>query len=414
MFTKFQLATALTKAIEEKGFTKPTDVQAKTIPEILEGKDVLVGAETGSGKTIAYLLPLLQKLILQRAKSGVNWGKGNHVRALILVPTRELAQQVRDETLFFAQRIYPKMTCKAVYGGVDLESQIRNLATGSEVLVATPARVMRMLENKAIKFDKLRTVIVDEADRMVSKSFKEELERVLEELPPERQSLLFTATLPDSIRWLVRELLDAPVIINIDDTTEERIEERVVTVNRGKKLALLQHLLETEDWKQVLVFATSKKSCSKLYRELSEEHDDVAVLHSNLPQKVRSEAIEKFKEGKARVLICTDVAARGLDVEALPCVINYELPREPNDYTHRIGRTGRAGNAGMAISLIAHHEYAHFDVIEKRIGMRLERERVEGFEAAAKAPSAPNSAKKDKKKKTKRNKVSKKKKSKKT
>lgn len=409
MFTQFELATALNKAIEEKKFTKPTDVQAKAIPEILAGKDVLVGAETGSGKTIAYLLPLLQKLILQRTKSGVNWGKGNHVRALILVPTRELAQQVRDETLFFAQRIYPKMTCKAIYGGVDLSSQMRNLATGSEVLVATPARVMRMLENKAIKFDKLRTVVVDEADRMVSKSFKDELSQVLEALPPERQSLLFTATLPDSIRWLVRELLDAPAVINIDNSNEDRIEEFAITVNRGKKFALLEHLLKTESWKQVLIFATSKKSCSKLYRELSAKQDDVAVLHSNLPQKVRAEAIQQFKEGKARVLICTDVAARGLDVEALPCVLNYELPREPNDYTHRIGRTGRAGNSGTAISLISHHEYAHFEVIEKRLGMRIDRESVEGFEVDANAPPVPNPNKKQKKsKKSKRKKLKKK------
>ncbi len=400
-FSSFELSSALLSAIEKVGYKKPTSIQADAIPAILAGDDVLASAETGSGKTTAFVLPLLQKIIEQKEEDGWITAKGRHVRALILVPTRELVVQVREEVKRLAQDIQPEVRCLSVYGGVKMESQMRAMKSGVDVLISTPNRLLDLTEEHALKFNKLQTLVIDEADRLVDTHFREEIEAVLKRLPNNHQKLLFTATFPESIRSLVRSFLTRPMIINIEQKLEAVIDQHVVTVNADKKYALLAHLLKENDWKQVLIFCSAKKTCDRVVEKLTEFDVGAVALHGNREQKERLSAFEAFKKGDLRVLVATDVASRGLDVESLDCVINFDLPRSPNDYTHRIGRTGRAGKSGQAISLISHHEYTHFAVIEKRMNLRLEREQVEGFEASKDAPPPPPRKNPKKKKKTK-------------
>ncbi len=388
-FSSFGLSTALVSAIKKANYLHPTKIQVDAIPVILAGGDVLASAETGSGKTTAFVLPLLQKIIEQKEADGWVSAKGRHVRALILVPTRELVVQVREEVNLLAQDIQPEIRCLSVYGGVKMDSQIKAMKSGVDVLIATPNRLLDLTEEGALKFNKLQTIVIDEADRLVDTHFKEEIEAVLKRLPNKHQKLLFTATFPESIRSLVRSFLDNPTIINLEQHLESVIDQHAVTVNADKKFALLAHLLKENDWQQVLVFCSAKKTCDRVVEKLKEYKIDAVALHGDREQKERLAAVDAFKKGAIRVLVATDVASRGLDVERLDCVINFELPRSPNDYTHRIGRTGRAGRRGQAISLIAHHEYAHFAVIEKRHGLVLKREQVADFEASKKAPPPP-------------------------
>lgn len=405
-FTSFELSSALLSAVEKVGYTRPTEIQVDAIPAILEGGDVLASAETGSGKTTAFVLPLLQKIIEQKEEDGWIAARGRHVRALILVPTRELVIQIREEVNRLSQDIQPEVRCLSVYGGVKMDSQIRAMKSGVDVLISTPSRLLELTEEHALKFNKLQTVVIDEADRLIDTHFKDDIEAVLKRLPNKHQKLLFTATFPESIRPLVRSFLYNPTIINIEQNLDGVIDQHAVTVNADKKFELLAHLLEENDWQQVLVFCSAKKTCDRVVEKLAEQNIEAIALHGNREQKERVSAFDGFKKGDIRVLVATDVASRGLDVETLDCVINFELPRSPNDYTHRIGRTGRAGKKGQAITLIAHHEYAHFEVIEKRNNLRLEREQVAGFEASKKAPPPPPRKKPKKKAK---NKLSKKK-----
>lgn len=405
-FSDFNFSPDLFKLIKTAGYTVPTEVQCKAIPAILHNRDVLAGAETGSGKTAAFALPLLQKLHQQKQKDTYNSARGNHIRALILVPTRELAVQISETINTYAQTLLPRVKAVAVFGGVKINPQMMALRGGTDILVATPGRLLDLVAHNAIKFNKLHTLILDEVDRLVGEGFKEEIEEVFRLLPNQRQNLMFTATFPTTIRYLIRRLLKKPVIINIDPSQDVLIDQRVFTVNYDQKNALLAHLLNTYDWKQILIFCSVKRSCDNLVKKLEQRGITAVAMHSNKEQRARSKALREFKAGQTRVLIATDVAARGLDIEQLPCVINFELPRSPNDYTHRIGRTGRAGETGFAISLIAHHEYAHFAVIEKRSGVELKREQIEGFEADKIAPPAPT---RQKPKKKARNKLSKKK-----
>jgi len=405
-FSDFNFSPDLFKIIKAAGYTTPTEVQCKTIPVILHDRDVLAGAETGSGKTAAFALPLLEKLRQQKQDDTYDRARGNHVRALILVPTRELALQISETINAYAYTLMPRIKAVAVFGGVKINPQMMALRGGADVLVATPGRLLDLVSHNAIKFNKLHTLVLDEVDRLVGEGFKEEIEAIFKLLPNQRQNLMFTATFPTTIRYLIRRLLKKPVIINIDPSLDALIDQRVFTVNYDQKNALLAHLLERYDWKQVLIFCSVKRSCDNLVKKLEGQGIPAVAMHSDKEQRARTKALRDFKSGHTRVLIATDVAARGLDIEQLPCVINFELPRSPNDYTHRIGRTGRAGETGFAISLIAHHEYAHFSVIEKRSGVELKREQIKGFEADATAPPAPT--RQNPKKKT-RNKLSKKK-----
>jgi len=393
-FASFSFSSKIFSAIQAAGYKEPTDVQEEAIPAILEGKDVLARAETGSGKTAAFVLPLLEGVIRRNIKLAAITGKKdrtfnkkNVVDVVVLVPTRELAIQIREEFERFAEGAEPRIKCLSVYGGVKINPQMLALRGGADVLISTPGRLLDLERNNAILLHQVRTLVVDEVDRLMKGDFQEEIEAIFKLMPSKRQNLMFTATFPPSIRKLVRKIMNEPEIINVDDLYDDvDINQRVITVNHDKKNDLLAHLLKENDWKQVLVFCSAKRSCDNLVKKLEKRDITAVAMHGNLQQNARARALADFKAGKTRVLIATDVAGRGIDIGQLPCVINYELPRSPNDYTHRIGRTGRAGEQGTAISLISHNEYQHFTVIEKRAGIRLEREQIKGLEADKNAP----------------------------
>jgi len=407
-FKSFGFSPSVYSAIEEAGFVEPTDVQLQSIPHIMNKKDVLARAETGSGKTAAYVLPILERTLRQKlAKQAQNkpLDKSNVVDTLILVPTRELAIQIREEFERFSAHIENKVKCLSVFGGVKINPQMIALRGGADILVTTPGRLLDLERNNAILLYQVKTLVIDEVDRLMKGDFEEEIDQIIAKLPKGRQNLMFSATFPESIRKLVRRVMNTPEIINVDDMYDDvKTDQVVFTVNRNKKNDLLTHLLNTYDWKQILVFCSAKRTCDNLVKKLEKRGVEAVAMHGNQHQYARANALKDFKAGKTRVLIATDVAGRGIDIEQLPCVINYELPRSPNDYTHRIGRTGRAGEQGTAISLISHQEYQHFGVIEKRIGLRLEREQVEGFEADEVAPEIPEGDRPKKKKKAKKSK----------
>ncbi len=389
-FARFELHPCLLDAITAQGFDRPMPIQGQAIPRIIEGRDVLASAETGSGKTAAYVLPLLQSLLEQRLEEGADAAKGHHIRALILVPTRELALQVSEVVAQLGVRMRPPVKCVSVYGGVDIKEQRVILERGVEVLVATPARLIDLIEAKAVVFNKVRTLVLDEVDRLISTDFQDEVETILRHLPNKRQNLFFTATFPDSIRDLVRKVLNNPEVIDVPLGEKILIDQHIVTVNLKDKIPVVHYLLKENDWQQVLIFGTTKKSCDSLVLALKSLDVDALGLHGNIPTEQRTKALSAFKSGELRVLVATDIAARGLDIGQLDCVINYELPRQANDFQHRIGRTGRARKAGQAITLVSHHELAHFEAIEKYNQERYERETIEGFEPDAIAPPAPS------------------------
>ena len=411
-FASFSFSSKIFSAIQAAGYTEPTDVQEESIPAILEGKDVLARAETGSGKTAAFVLPLLEGIIRRNIKLEAITGKKkifnkkNVVDIVVLVPTRELAIQIREEFERFAEGAEPRIKCLSVYGGVKINPQMLALRGGADVLISTPGRLLDLERNNAILLHQVRTLVVDEVDRLMKGDFEEELDSIFKLMPSKRQNLMFTATFPPTIRKLVRKVMNEPEIINVDDLYDDvDINQRVFTVNNDKKNDLLAHLLKENDWKQVLVFCSAKRSCDNLVKKLEKRDITAVAMHGNLQQNARARALSDFKAGKTRVLIATDVAGRGIDIGQLPCVINYELPRSPNDYTHRIGRTGRAGEQGTAISLISHNDYQHFKVIEKRAGIRLEREQVGGLEADKETPEPPKRTQPKKKAKSKKRKA---------
>lgn len=417
-FLSFSFSSVIQAAINKAGYKFPTDVQFDAIPAILAGKDVLARAETGSGKTAAFVLPLLEKLSNQNVYGqnddprfdGAERARSNQIQILVLVPTRELATQVCEVFEQLSENITPRLKCLSVYGGVKINPQMMALRGGADILVATPGRMLDLVEQKAIKFNQVKALVVDEVDRLMKGDFEDEINRIIKLLPNKRQNLMFTATFPENIRKLVRKILNKPVIINIDETLEpEMIDHRVITVNHNQKNDLLAHLLNEYDWQQVLIFCSAKRTCDNLLIKLDKRGIKAVTMHGNKEQSARTAALRGFKSGTTRILIATDVAARGLDIEQLPCVINFDLPRSPNDYKHRTGRTGRAGEAGLAISLIAHHEYQHFIVIEKHNSLRLPREQIEGFEADEIAPPMPVRSRPKKKAKAKnKNKLTKK------
>ncbi|NOR71954.1 MAG: DEAD/DEAH box helicase [Methylomarinum sp.] len=406
-FESFSFSDDVLSAIKGMGFEKPTDIQRKTIPAILEGKDVLARADTGSGKTAAFALPLLDSMSNLNIYSQIGRDKrfdarnrvaSNCVQVLVLVPTRELAIQVAEVFTQLSANIYPEIKCQSVYGGVKINPQMMALRGGADILVATPGRLLDLVDQNAIKFNQIKALVIDEVDRLMKGDFQEEIERISKLLPNKRQNLMFTATFPESITRLIRDVMNEPAIINMDEFIDElEIEHRVVRVNHHQKNDLLAHLLHENDWEQVLIFCSAKRTCDNLVKKLEKRSIEAVAMHSDKEQSKRSAALKKFKTGEIRILIATDVAARGIDIDQLPCVINYDLPRSPNDYTHRAGRTGRAGQQGLVISLIAHHEYQHFSVIERHNALNLEREELEGFEVDEVPPSLPRKSPKKKK-----------------
>jgi len=376
-FAQLGLCAELVSATALLGYTEPTPVQTAAIPTLLKGRDVLAGAETGSGKTAAFGLPLLQRLLTPAA--AVHARTGNRIRALILAPTRELAGQIGEDLAAFARHLPARLKIVVAYGGVKINPQMMDLRGGADVLVATPGRLLDLYDQHAIALGHVEILVLDEADRLLSLGFSDELAEIQHLLPVKRQTMLFSATFPDEVRDLADFWQRNALAVDVTPRAEIAITQRVITVDQERKAALLIHLLKTSDWPQVLVFASAKNTCNRLLMKLGKAGIQVAVLHGDLSQGARNQALQEFKAGQLHVLVATDVAARGLDIKGLPCVINIELPRSPNDYVHRIGRTGRAGLTGEALSLICPDEYQHFGVIEKRMKMRLTREQIPGF-----------------------------------
>ena len=376
-FSHLGLDSLLLTALNELNYQQPTPIQQAAIPAILHGRDVVAGAETGSGKTAAFALPILHKLHHQAASTPT---KGNQVRALIIAPTRELAIQIGQAINSYAQYLQPRLKLCTVFGGVSINPQMLALRGGADIVVATTGRLLDLMAHNALKLDVLEILVLDEADKMLSLGFSEELTQILAALPKKRQNLLFSATFPPELQQLIASLLHQPVEINLAKQDDNLIEQHVYTIDNERKNAALIHLINTGDWQQVLVFASAKNTCNRLVLKLQKAGIQAAAFHGDLSQGARNKALDDFKAKKIRVLIATDVAARGIDIQQLPYVVNFDLPRSANDYIHRIGRTGRAGQQGYAVALIAPDEEEHFRLIEKRMKKRLPREQIEGFE----------------------------------
>jgi len=377
-FDELGLAPELLRAITEQGYTDPTPIQAQAIPIVLQGKDLMGGAQTGTGKTAAFTLPLLQRILPFASPSP---SPARHpVRILMLAPTRELAIQVHESVKGYSKYVPIRSLC--AYGGVDIKPQIAEIRLGIEVLVATPGRLLDLVEQKCLNFGSVQALVLDEADRMLDMGFIPDVTRILNLLPQQRQSLLFSATFSEEIKKLADKMLKSPVLIEVAkrNTVSETITHRVHPVAAEAKRALLVKLLKSSDFNQVLVFTRTKLETNKLARELQKAGIAADSIHGDKSQLERLKALEAFKDGSVLVLVATDVAARGLDIDELPHVINFELPHTPEDYVHRIGRTGRAGKQGTAISLVSAHEVQYLVDIEKLIKIQVEQVLVPGFE----------------------------------
>ncbi|MBL4899950.1 MAG: DEAD/DEAH box helicase [Colwellia sp.] len=382
-FAELGLIPPLLARLTELKYQQPTPIQAQAIPSVLMGRDLIAGANTGSGKTATFALPLLQQIHTEKllTNKGSKNSKGNYVTGLILVPTRELAKQVADSIKSYAVHFNGKIKTVAVFGGVSANTQMLALRGGTDILVATPGRLLDLISSNAIKLDKVKTLVLDEADRMLSFGFTDELASLLALLPKSKQTLLFSATFPEQVQTLTQELLNDPIEMQLQSADASTLVQRVFTVNKGEKTAVLAHLIKKHQWRQTLIFVNAKNNCEHLAEKLSKRGISAEVFHGDKGQSERSRVLDGFKSGEIDVLIATDIAARGLDIEKLPVVINFNLPRSPSDYMHRIGRSGRAGEVGLALSLIDYEDYHHFKVIEKKNNIRLEREQIEGFEA---------------------------------
>ncbi|ADE12471.1 DEAD/DEAH box helicase [Sideroxydans lithotrophicus] len=374
-FVDLKLAPPILKALTEAGYVTPTPIQAQAIPLALEGHDLMAGAQTGTGKTAAFALPMLQKL-LPHASASTSPAK-HPVRALILVPTRELAVQVEESVKAYAK--HTNLRSLVVYGGVDIKTQTPHLKTGVEILVATPGRLLDHIEQKTVLLNQVQMLVLDEADRMLDMGFMPALKRILALLPRQRQSLMFSATFSNEIKKLSEDFMNYPTLIEVarSNASAENITQKVYLVEQSGKHQLLAQLLRGDDAKQVIVFTKTKLTASRLAKQLQREGVSADAIHGDKSQLERMQALDAFKQGRVAVLIATDVAARGLDIDSLPMVINYEIPHAAEDYVHRIGRTGRAGASGTAISLVSPEEEKYLLEIEKLIKKEIQKERVD-------------------------------------
>ncbi|MDE2598359.1 MAG: DEAD/DEAH box helicase [Rhodocyclaceae bacterium] len=377
-FADLGLLPELLRAVTDAGYTDPTPIQAKAIPIVLQGHDVMGGAQTGTGKTAGFTLPLLQKLA-RHANSSPSPAK-HPVRALILAPTRELAMQVHENVVTYSKHLPLRSTC--IYGGVDMKAQIAELKEGREIIVATPGRLLDHVQQKTVNFSQVEMLVLDEADRMLDMGFIPDIKRILALLPKERQSLLFSATFSDEIKKLADTMLKAPQLIEVAkrNTVSETITHRMHPVATDLKRSLLTWLIQHNDLQQALVFCGTKFGASRIASYLSKQGITADAIHGDKSQNERTKALEAFKAGTIRILVATDVAARGIDIDELPTVINYELPHTAEDYVHRIGRTGRAGKKGEATSLVAPEEAGRLADIEKLIKLKIERVTIDGFD----------------------------------
>ena len=385
-FADLKLAPEILKALTESGYTTPTPIQEQAIPLVLEGHDLMAGAQTGTGKTAAFALPMLQKLLPQASSST---SPARHpVRALILVPTRELAIQVEESIKTYAK--HTKLRSLVVFGGVDIKTQKPPLKNGVEILVATPGRLLDHIEQKNVQLGTVQMLVLDEADRMLDMGFMPDLKRILALLPRTRQSLMFSATFSNEIKKLSEDFMNYPTLIEVarSNASNENIAQKVYMVEHDDKHALLTQLLRGDDAKQVIVFTKTKLTASRLAKQLQREGVSADAIHGDKTQSERIQALDAFKLGKVSVLIATDVAARGLDIDSLPMVINYEIPHAAEDYVHRIGRTGRAGASGTAISLVSPDEERYLQDIEKLINKPIKREALPALAKPQRAPRA--------------------------
>lgn len=373
-FSSLGLAAPLLRALDV--YAAPTPVQTEAIPVVLAGGDVLVTAETGSGKTTAYLLPLLERWLSSPRD------RPRPVAALILVPTRELAAQVREVVRQCSAHLPDRIKVVSAVGGVSINPQMMALRGGADIIVATPGRLLDLVEKNAVKLSSVKTLVLDEADRMLDAGFAEELERILTLLPKRRQNLLFSATFPVTVESLAAKLLQEATRIDVAPVPRESpaITQRAIRVDKSKRTPLLRHLITTEGWDRVLVFVATQYTADHVADKLRRNGIAALAFHGDLSQGARNEVLLDFKNSRFQVLVATDLAARGLDIVKLPVVVNYDLPRSVDDYTHRIGRTGRAGKSGMAISFLTAESVAHFALIGKRLGLEIPREQVAGFE----------------------------------
>ena len=373
-FSNLGLCAELLRAIKEEGYTTPTPIQAKSIPVILSKKDVLAAAQTGTGKTAGFTLPLLQRL-----KTAYNKDKKSHVRALILTPTRELAAQVAQSVETYGK--YLPFKSAVIFGGVGINPQKAMLRKGVDIVIATPGRLLDLVSQDCLDLTKVEFLILDEADRMLDMGFINDIKKILAILPKQRQNLLFSATFSDDIKKLADTLLNAPVLIEVAtrNSTSHKVSQIVHHVDRERKKELLIHLVQKNNWKQVLVFTRTKHGANKLSESLVKDGITSAAIHGNKSQGARTKALDDFKGGNVRVLVATDIAARGIDIDQLPHVVNFELPNIAEDYVHRIGITGRAGNEGEAISLVCVDEHDYLFGIEKLIKQKINKIEVLGF-----------------------------------
>ena len=385
-FASLGLIEPLLRSLETLGYQTPTPVQAQAIPAVLAGRDLMAAAQTGTGKTAGFALPLLQLLAMEGPKVA-----SNSVRALILVPTRELAEQVHEAVRQYAENL--PLSTYAVYGGVSINPQMMKLRKGVDVLVATPGRLLDLYRQKALKFNQLQTLILDEADRMLDLGFSEELGNIYRVLPKQRQTLLFSATFSDAIRLLAGQMLNDPLSIEVSprNVAASTVKQWVVVVDKKRKPELFIHLLRKGKWKQVLVFAKTRNGVDALVEKLQGLGINADGIHGDKPQATRQRALDRFKASEIQILVATDVAARGLDIEDLPLVVNFDLPIVAEDYIHRIGRTGRAGATGEAISLVCADEVNQLSAIEMLTRQTLTRQTEQDFEPEHRVPDTDSS-----------------------
>lgn len=386
-FASLKLSELILSALSDEGYEKATPIQLEAIPVILTGSDLLAAAQTGTGKTASFAVPILQRLIDKpRAKS-------NHIKVLVLAPTRELAAQIYDSFISYGKNL--RIRTEVVFGGVKINPQMMKLRAGVEVLIATPGRLLDLASQNAIRFDEVDTLVLDEADRMLDMGFIVDIKKIIAKLPFKRQNLLFSATFSKEIKALANQLLKNPKEVSVTppNTAAPLVKQIVHPVDKGRKAALLSHLIRHQSWFQALVFARTKHGANKLVKQLAVDGIEALAIHGNKSQSQRTKALTEFKQGKIQILVATDIAARGIDIEELPLVVNFDLPNVPEDYIHRIGRTGRAGSEGGALSLVSADEIKQLKDIERLIKKEIPRICIDDFEPTHDLPKvAPKSA----------------------
>ena len=384
-FSKLGLAPTIVKALDSSGFNTPTEIQTKVIPLVLNGEDIMAKAQTGTGKSASFILPLLELLSLKKAKDDY---KKARIRVLILTPTRELALQLSNDFQIFSKNLKQKIKVVSFIGGESIGDQLFDVQQGCDVIIASPGRLLDIISKKQMNLSYLEHLVLDEADKMLNFGFAEELDAILKEIPSKRQNLLFSATYPQKVLDFSARITSNPTQVSIDgeEETVQNIKQRVIQVNQESRSPLLRHLIKQEKLDQVLVFMANKRATDNIAMKFKKYGFNAQSFHGDLDQEERNFTLQAFKDKKINILFTTDLVSRGLHIEDVSCVVNFDLPRSPTDYIHRIGRTGRAGKSGLAISFIDYGNEEHFKLIEKRSNIKLKREQIRDFELSGEAP----------------------------